>query len=192
MDNNVQVSILHTKKCKTSGNCKPDSVTCKVCLKKHHTKCHKIVIKNRYQSLNWTCWECLRVKRIGCTGCKKTIARSTIPVRCDLCNKPYHKKCSKSTSSAWACFKCLNAGLAFSKINNEEFICTINAINKNDQNMLNLLPSYTINSLLDKISAAGSAHTDEYLSETINSKYFSPIEFSKVKSPKHSLKVFFT
>ena len=51
-------------------------------------------------------------------------------------------------------------------------------------------PSFTIQTLLDKMPGNRDEQTDDFLSDTILSKYYSSSEFLKAKFPKHPFSMF--
>ena len=54
---------------------------------------------------------------------------------------------------------------------------------------LNILPSFSIQTLLDTISGAITIETDEFLSDSIESKYYKPEDFIAEKIPKNSFSI---
>ena len=116
------------------------------------------------------------MKAVKCKKCKKTIARNLHPVKCSSCQKHFHKKCGKVPSNVpkWVCLDCQCLELPFYSLTNEAFIRTINDVEDIDQANLNLLPSFSVQTLLDKITSDVCIETGEFESETVNSKYYSP------------------
>ena len=62
--------------------------------------------------------------------------------------------------------------MPFSHIDNNELFLEMH----NKTNLINSTPSITIQSLLDQMPEQ-NFETDEFMSETISSKYFTPSEF---------------
>ena len=113
-------------------------------------------------------------------------------MQCVSCKKHFHKKCAKLTSKGsniWTCLECLCFELPFSNLSNEDFIRTINDVGDIDQTKLNLLPSFSVQTLLDKITSEACIQTGEFESETINSKYYSPNEFLARKFSKSKFSI---
>ena len=186
-------NIIHTTNCK-KRICKNDkNIKCISCNRYHHSRCHKVFARTRQQINSWKCWNCLNVKVIKCSHCKKTIARSLYPVQCSSCSKNFHKKCAKVYSKQapcnWSCNGCLRLELPFANLPNDEFIGIINGLDNIDNTKLNLLPSFSVQSLLDKITTHACIETGEFESETVNSRYFSPNEFLAKKFSKSKFSI---
>ena len=183
---------VHTINCKQRINKNEKNIKCISCKNIFHRRCHKVYSRTRYQTNNWKCWNCLSIKRINCKKCKKTIARNLHPVQCRSCQKNFHKKCARlplnKTFNNWTCHDCTGLEFPFCKLSNEEFLGTINGIDNIDETKLNLLPSFSLQTLLDKISNA-YIETGEFESETVNSKYYSPIDFLARKFPKSKFSI---
>ena len=109
-------------------------------------------------------------------------------INCDTCKKFFHVKCSgtskkdflqlKIDNGKWICFNCVSNVMPFSSIDNNELFLDINNIS----NLISSPPSFTIQSLLDQMPGQ-NFETDEFMSETISSKYFTPSEFLECKLP---------
>ena len=80
--------------------------------------------------------------------------------------------------------------LPFSKLDNSRLALSLQA--KEDPNLdnLSLFPSFTIRSLLDKIPGNITIQTDDFLSDSIESKYYTPVEFVSSKINKQCFSVF--
>ena len=181
-------TVVHAKKCKM--RLLNSVIPCHKCNRKFHTKCHKIVLKNKAAAKKWTCYECSNHQRIVCEGCKKTIARSIYPVKCSLCLKNYHKVCSKikSGSHTWTCHNCMSHELPFSFISNESLKATINGLDNITDNLINL-PNFKIKTLLDKLSWNVSIQTSDFETESISSKYYAPVKFIEAKFSKNNFSI---
>ena len=179
--NNQVLQSIHTSNCKYKSNKKDKHIKCILCNRFYHQRCHKVFTRTRQQINSWKCWGCLHVKATKCSGCKKTIARSIHPVKCSSCSKNFHKKCSKiplkNCQNKWTCHDCCRVEIPFYNISNDDFIATINGIDNIDDTKLNLLPSYSVQTLLDKITNSAYVESGEINSETVNSKYYTPNEF---------------
>jgi len=128
-----------------------------------------------------------------CGKCSKSIY-TNFPFRaCTKCSKNYHIKCCAFDSmdiylnnlSSWECDKCITQQLPFSTINNNEVSALKHGLRDCYNDILSAIPSFTIQSLLDKMPAQKFS-TDEFLSLSINSKYYSPTEFIESKFSKKS------
>ena len=183
-------TVAHTSNCK-KNNKNDKNIKCTGCKRDFHRRCHKVFARTRYQINTWKCWGCLNVKAIKCKKCKKTIARNLRPVQCSSCHKHFHKKCGKVplNISKWICLDCSGLELPFCKLSNEEFIRTLNGVDDFDQSHLNLLPSFSVQTLLDKITSDVCIETGEFESETVNSKYYSPNEFLARKFSKSKFSI---
>ena len=103
--------------------------------------------------------------------------------------KHFHVKCAGTTQKSfldtkrknenWLCFGCITKDLPFSHIDNNELFLEL----ENKTKLLNSTPSFTIQSLLDEMPGQ-NFETDEFMSETITSRYFTPAEFLQAKIPK--------
>ena len=82
----------------------------------------------------------------------------------------------KSRNESWDCSKCLSKILPFSEISNDELFLEM----ENKSSLLNSTPSFTIQSLLDQMPGQ-NFETDDFLSETVSSKYYTPSEFLRSK-----------
>ena len=186
--------IIHTVNCKQQKINKNEKlIKCSSCKKIHHRKCHKVYARTRYQINNWKCWSCLNATRIKCKKCKKTIARNLQPVQCTSCKKNFHKKCAKLTSNHicnwWSCHDCTGLEFPFCNLSNEEFLGTINGIDNIDETKLSLLPSFSVQTLLDKITSNICIETGEFEADTINSKYYSSNDFLARKFSKSKFSI---
>ena len=96
--------------------------------------------------------------------------------------KYFHVKCSgtskqsflklKNKNETWTCYNCVSKLLPFCGIDNNELFLEL----QNKPNLSNATPSFTILSLLDQMPGQ-NFETDEFMSEGISSKYFTPSEF---------------
>ena len=63
--------------------------------------------------------------------------------------------------------------MPFSDLDNNELFLEINNLSDPKSDYVNSMPSFTIQSLLDQMPGQ-NFETDEFMSETISSKYFTP------------------
>ena len=111
-------------------------------------------------------------------------------INCDTCQKYFHVKCSGTTKNKfldlklknekWVCFNCVSNLMPFSRVDNNELFLEM----ENKANLINSTPSFSIESLLDEMPGQ-NFETDEFMSDTISSKYFTPAEFLECKLPQN-------
>ena len=179
-------------------------ITCAMCLKNFHIKCTNLKSKNHFFQLQnsgtpWICHKCLPTpppKRVKCGWCNNTIPKNNIGISCNSCNKNFHSHCSGISLqkycelSNWLCDSCTISELPFSDLDNCRFGLTLHGKEIPDQENLDILPSFTIRSLLDKISGNITIQTDDFLSDSIDSKYYTPDEFISSKISKSCFSIF--
>ena len=130
--------------------------------------------------------------KIKCNICHKTIQSSVIPPNCIKCNKKFHKSCIKNLFTKnlnLICPKCSLSELPFYNINNNELILTCSGIKTPETDNLDAMPSFSIKTLLDKLPGNITIQTGDFTSDNINSKYYTPIEFSRKKFPKDNFSI---
>jgi len=88
-------------------------------------------------------------------------------------------------SPNWECDQCVTQQLPFSCINNNELSAIKHGFRDSYSDVLAALPGFSIQSLLDQMPAQ-KFNTDEFLSYSINSKYYSPTDFIDAKFSKKS------
>ncbi len=76
--------------------------------------------------------------------------------------------------------------MPFSKLDNEKLKLTMLAKDVNFGDQVTLSPSFTIQSLLDKIPGSLNGSSDDFLADSISSKYYTPSEFLCSKFDKSS------
>ena len=165
-------------------------IKCAKCDRIFHLKCTNLKSKSDYFSLKfvepWSCHFCDKIpKKIAekCAKCKKSL-KPLKRIACQCCSKKFDIKCStKNRSSNWTCDACLDKTLPFSNLNDNEFFLTTQGKDVKKPNIFTL-PSFKIKSLLDKIPGSVSIQTQEFLSSSISSKYYSPHDFVTSKIPK--------
>ena len=129
--------------------------------------------------------------KLKCQLCMKTIAKSIYPVQCINCLGNFHKKCSSKNlnQNVFVCNQCTIQELPLSNLSNDKFLCTVNALDNVVSDNLNILPSFSIKSKLDKLPKHIHFQTGDDLSKHISSKYLTPMEFSKIKKTPDNLSV---
>ena len=188
-------------------------IKCDTCNKFFHVKCCGINHKTFHsikQSNDWHCKTCAKnvsdtathesikfkannvkpAKKVKCGKCHKHIPVHLRVINCDSCKTFLHVKCSgtnqksfldkKLKNENWLCFTCTTNVLPFSHIDNNELFLEL----ENKTKLLNSTPSFTIQSLLDEMPGQ-NFETDEFMGETITSKYFTPAELLQAKLPKN-------
>ena len=127
-------------------------------------------------------------KKSKCGKCHKNMPLHLRIINCDTCKKYFHVKCwgtsknkflqLKIDNEKWICSNCVSNVMPFSSIDNYELFLDI----RNKSNLISPPPSFTIHSLLDQMPGQ-NFETDEFMRETISSKYFTPSEFLECKFP---------
>ncbi len=131
-------------------------------------------------------------KKCKCGGCRKKIDKNMPAAHCCSCSNYYHLKCEKlckkdfPLAANWYCSLCTLKILPFFSIGNEN----MNLLNQDSDDVLidNLevnSPSFSIRSLLDKMP-----ETDQFMSDTILSKYYTICEFASSKFSKQKFSIF--
>ena len=88
------------------------------------------------------------------------------------------------TLDSWMCNICIDDTLPFLKLDNETFKLTMQAKDTHFGDHVVLSPSFTIQSLLDKIPGSMNYNSDDFL--TISSRYYTSSEFLTSKFQKTS------
>ena len=109
----------------------------------------------------------MRKTKTKCVECKNKLIN--FQIKCQICDKNAHKKCV-TKNVPFICTPCSIKNFPFNKINNSEFLSTLE--NKNLSN----LPSFRIQSLIDSFDRD---ENEAFISETVNSKYYTPKEFNE-------------
>ena len=128
-----------------------------------------------------------------CGKCSKRIKRSFPATFCSECSNYFHIKCSGATKNDfpladdWTCPKCTLSGLPFASIDTNSLLLTMHGIDSDDS--LNKTPSFSIKSLLDKLPGQKFS-TDEFLSDSITSKYYTAGEFINANFSKNKFSIF--
>ena len=177
--------IIHKSGCHSRSNTKIRILSCKKCNRKFHSRCF-IRQKNKmeYKTTEWRCNTCAELKLPKCSSCKRKLANNQRDHRCQSCFKYFHKKCLHST----ICYNCSGNELPFSNIDDVVLGLTLEA-KENLVDRLNYYPSFSMKTLLDKFPGEIRIETDDFLSNGINSKYYSPIEFLKANFPNDNFSI---
>ena len=83
----------------------------------------------------------------------------------------------------------ITQSLPFSAINNDDLLLTIEGFDKKSAGFLKNVPSFSIQSLIDKLPGE-KFDTDEFISDNIESKYYTPAQFISEKLSKKSFTMF--
>ena len=100
----------------------------------------------------------------------------------------YHfslKKADFPLPKDWLCNSCSINELPFSSIADDNFLLTLNGFSDKNTELLSNLPTFSIKSLIDQLPGQ-KISTDEFLSNSIESKYFTPAQFLNEKFNKKS------
>ena len=88
--------------------------------------------------------------------------------------------------SFWNCSKCLFSHLPFHTSTNEDLYTVFSGLNSSNLDFLKNIPSFNIKTLIDSLPGENFSK-DDFISNTITSKYYSPIEFRQAKFRKRQL-----
>ena len=131
-----------------------------------------------------------------CSLCSKRIKNHALVEknRCNSCHNYFHFKClglkDGSSSKSWNCHFCLLNNLPFFNLDNSKLKLTLEGRSAEDSvGLLKLLPSFTVQSLLDKIPGSFTIETDEFITDSTSSKYYKIDEFVTAKIPKNSFTI---
>ena len=133
-------------------------------------------------------------KKTKCNLCTKKVNENAPFVYCTCCSKFYHKRCSDTKtcvfplSKDWRCNKCSINSLPFSSITDDGLLLNLQGISGDSAEFVSNLPSFSIQSLLDQLPGQ-NFNTDDFLSESIESKYYSPAQFISQKFSKNSFTI---
>ena len=166
-----------------------------------------IVVSNTNTQLNVTCptedngnasksnkKEAVLCEKGKCGHCRKFMPEILRVINFNTCNKFYHVKCCRTTQKAfrnlkmrnelWCCMKCSSKLLPFSNLDNNELYLEMQATPIPSSDFVQGMSSFTIQSLLNEMPGQ-NYETDEFMSESITSKYFSPSQFLESKLQKN-------
>ena len=134
-------------------------------------------------------------KKKKCHSCTKTIKKSSPANNCSNCKKYFHLKCSEvpkkgiSIPKDWTCCKCSISVLPFSTLDNNTLLLTQQGLSDTSIDGLNNVPSFSIKSLLDKMPGQHFS-TDEFISDSIISKYVTAGEYLNQRKSKNNFSIF--
>ena len=192
MTNNVDGStIQHSSLCCVNFTKDNRTIQCKSCHSNFHMKCYKIRIKAKNALKSWTCQPCTRKIKTKCQACRKTIAKSFLPPTCLKCDKKFHKKCAniKGEQNCFVCSECISSQFPFFNINNNDLLLLSSSCKVSENVNLEILPSFSIKTLLDKLPGNVTIQTGDFSSDFINSKYYTPLEFQKKSFPDNNFSI---
>ena len=86
------------------------------------------------------------------------------------------------------CSKCLLNDLPFNQITNDDLMLTFSGLSNPSQEFLKNLPKFDIKSLIDSLPGE-HFEKDDFISDTIVSRYYTPMEFVKEKFNKKDLAI---
>ena len=124
-----------------------------------------------------------RSKKTKCNFCSENIKINMPASLCSVCNCFQHLGCSNMTNrnfplpKDWLCPLCVTKTLPFSNIDDEAMKLTLYGFNQDDiESLTKKAPSFSIKSLLNKMPGQHFS-TDEFLDQSIQSKYYSTADF---------------
>ena len=91
---------------------------------------------------------------------------------------------------SWTCIRCVEDFLPFSKLEDEALLLTMQAKDLPFGEHVNLTPSFSIASLLEKIPGTFNDSTEDYISDSVSSRYYTPSDFVSSKFSTDSFSVF--
>ena len=132
-------------------------------------------------------------KKAKCGSCSRKIKKGFPHSHCNSCNKFFHLSCAERskkdlTLKSWNCRQCLNLTLPFSSIDQNSFLLTLHGKNDKEIESLNNGPSFSMKSLIDKMPGQ-RFNTDEFLSDNIESRYYSTGDFLGKKFPSNKFSI---
>ena len=133
-------------------------------------------------------------KKMKCNGCNAKIKKNFPALFCKSCNMPFHIKCSKSSNkfdrcpNSWECSQCSLKALPFSSTDQNTFLLSLSGSSEAVIESLDKVPSFSLQSLLDDIPGQ-RFNTDEFLSNTIKSRYYNSGEFVHQKFPQNKFSI---
>lgn len=143
---------------------------------------------------HWICQNCkppvIIHKPAKCLSCKRTIPKHKKIICCSTCSKFSHQKCSVEkfhTLSSWTCDNCFNDYLPFPKLTKEQQRLNMEGKDIPYGDHISLSPSFTVQTLIDRMPGDTCDHSDTYLSDSISSKCYTASAFLAAKLPKDIL-----
>ncbi len=95
------------------------------------------------------------------------------------------KRSELPPADEWMCQKCSTQNLPFSNITNDDFLLTMHGLDAKSADFLKNVTSFSIQSLIEQLPGQ-KFDTDEFISDRVESKYYTPAEFISTKLPKTS------
>ena len=175
---------------------------CKVCEKNVSNNSNLLNVLCHTGNLGKTSKSDNQVKNSGkkkkCGNCRKNMPEHLQIINCGTCNNYFHVKCSgtskqkfidlQSCGESWDCTKCLSSRMPFVGLDNNELYLEMENTPIPSSDSIRSMPSFTIQSLLDEMPGQ-NFETDEFMSESITSKYFTPSEFLQTKLPPNQFSI---
>ena len=130
-------------------------------------------------------------KNTKCGSCTKKFRKNALFAYCQSCSKFNHFRCVDLTKNSlpladdWQCIKCCTQSLPYSSITDDDFLLTMHGFDENSAEFLKNVPSFSIQTLLDQLPGQ-KFDTDEFVSDSIESKYYTPAKFISKKLSKRS------
>ena len=151
-------------------------INCNSCQLFFHVKCCNISRKEWQSLVNeskiWLCSGCTLEEQqkfqAKCASCRSFIHKNKAEIKCDTCSEYYHSKCAGITIKAfkklasWNCDHCTQDILPFAKLDNEKLKLTMQGKDIAFGDHITLSPSFTIQSLLDKIPGFSNSSEDDF------------------------------
>ena len=119
-----------------------------------------------------------------------------IVIKCNKCEQFYHSVCAKisftefSRTLGWTCVKYCDDYLPFAMLDDEHLHLTMQGKDLPFGDHIQLSPSFTIKTLLDKIGGTIETRNLDFLSDTVSSKYYTPSEFLASKFDRDKFSIF--
>ena len=122
-------------------------------------------------------------KESKCGQCSRFIPQHIRIIKCADCLRFYHAKCSNTSVQSfqtlkritWTCNKCSLTYLPFANIDNDNFKQTLHALDKQKtRDKLDILPSFKIRTLLDKMPRQTVGFDDLYHNRNSSTYYDIP------------------
>ena len=132
-------------------------------------------------------------RKLKCHDCNKRIQVGTPLTHCCECQYYFHLKCENVNRtylplpSDWICLCCTMKALPFGSINDENMKLTNHGLSDESIDfVVGKCTSFTIKSLLDQMPCQ-QIDTDQFMSNTILSKYYTTDDFVFLKSSRFRL-----
>ena len=125
-------------------------------------------------------------KKSKCNYCLKKVKQNVTFVHCHSCTCFYHLACMNLRGNDlplpidWQCPQCSLKALPFSHISDENMLLGFHGLSVTDTDKLSNIPGFTIQTLLDEMPDQDFS-TDDFLSNSIESKYYTPAKFLSEK-----------